>query len=331
MNHLASPHTNKSDQEHIPVMCKEVVEHLAIRDGGVYVDATFGIGGYSRAILETADCKVIGIDRDPRAVALGYVLENEAPGRFAILEGVFGSIAEMLTARGISSVDGICFDLGVSSPQIDDPARGFSFRFEGPLDMRMGRDGLPASHLVNTMEEGALAELIFKFGEERMAKRIARAIVKHREKQPITTTQQLADIVRAVVHHAPGCDPAARTFQALRIAVNDELGELERGLHAANKLLKPGGRLVVVSFHSLEDRIVKNFIRKYSANSASGNSRHLPERKQSDEAYLAAITQKPLQPSKAEVHHNPRSSSAKLRAAERLHVNTQHKTKGSPS
>jgi len=304
---------------HISVLLNEVVDALSPRGGGVYVDGTFGAGGYTRAILDKADCRVWGIDRDPEAIERGRTLALSYPGRLEIVEGRFGDMQALLAERGVESVDGVALDVGVSSPQIDEPERGFSFRFDGPLDMRMGRDGPTAADVVNTAEEGELADIIFHYGEERMARRVARAIVAARKTAPIERTKQLADIVRAVVPKGKGdaIDPATRTFQALRIHVNDELGELRRGLAAAESLLKPGGRLAVVSFHSLEDREVKTFLKERSSPPPSP-SRHAPA--------LAAdvrspsfrlLSRKPIVPAEAESHHNPRARSARLRAAER--------------
>jgi 16S rRNA (cytosine1402-N4)-methyltransferase len=247
---------------HIPVMLPEVLDALAPRDGAVYVDGTFGGGGYSQGLLMAANCKVCGIDRDPAAIQAGAALTTRFPGRLQLLNGRFGDMERLLAARGVTQVDGVALDIGVSSPQIDEPARGFSFRQDGPLDMRMGADGPSAADVVNTLDEAALADIIYRYGEERLARRIARAIVDARKAAPITRTLQLAEIVRKVVRRSPdGIDPATRTFQAIRIYVNDEIGELRRGLAAAERLLAPGGRLAVVSFHSLEDREVKTFLK----------------------------------------------------------------------
>lgn len=304
---------------HIPVLLHEVVEALAPRDGGVYVDGTFGAGGYSRALLEAADCRVWGIDRDPEAIERGRLLAQQFPGRLEVIEGRFGDMASLLAAQGVAGVDGVALDVGVSSPQIDEPERGFSFRFDGPLDMRMGRDGATAADVVNGADESELADIIYHLGEERMARRVARAIVAARLTGPITRTKQLADIVRSVVPKGKGdaIDPATRSFQALRIHVNDELGELRRGLAAAESLLAPGGRLAVVSFHSLEDREVKTFLKDRSSPPPSP-SRHTPV------APVAAhipsfrlLSRKPQAAGQAEARHNPRARSARLRAAER--------------
>jgi 16S rRNA (cytosine1402-N4)-methyltransferase len=300
---------------HAPVLLNEAVAALAPRDGGLYVDGTFGGGGYSRALLDAAPCRVVAIDRDPAAVARGGDLMREFAGRLTVVEGRFGEMDAILTDLGISTVSGIALDLGVSSPQLDDPARGFSFRADGPLDMRMGRGGKTAAELVNTLSEKALANLIYIYGEERHARRVARAIVAARQKAPVTRTAELATIVRGVVPASPGLDPATRTFQALRMEVNDELGELGRGLLAAERLLAPGARLAIVSFHSLEDRAVKDFLRRRSDLAPRG-SRHRPA-ETARAPSLRLITRKPISPAAAEIARNPRARSARLRAAER--------------
>jgi 16S rRNA (cytosine1402-N4)-methyltransferase len=303
---------------HVPVLLAEVVAALAPRDGGIYVDGTFGRGGYARAILSAADCTVWGIDRDPSAIAAGADLAREFEGRLTMIEGAFGSMDTLLNEAGVGQVDGVTLDLGVSSPQIDDPARGFSFRADGPLDMRMGNHGNTAADAVNSMDETELANVIFRLGEERLSRRVARAIVQARTQAPIERTAQLADIVRRVVPKSKdGIDPATRTFQALRLYVNDELGELDRGLIAAERLLRPEGRLAVVAFHSLEDRQVKEFLRLRSGN-APAPSRHAPVEASAPKApTFHLISRKPVTPGTAELTHNPRARSARLRAAER--------------
>ena len=250
-----------------------------MHDGGVYIDATFGAGGYTRAILAAADCKVIGIDRDQSAIALGADLVQAANGRLTLIEDRFSNLDAVAHDCGSDAVDGVVLDLGVSSMQLDTAARGFSFRLDGPLDMRMGGAGRRARPMWSPPAgERDLANIIFILGEERHSRAVARAIVKARAQAPIRTTAALADIVASVVHSRPGdIHPATRTFQALRIFVNDELGELVAALHAAERILKPQGRLVVVSFHSLEDRIVKSFLAGRSDTRAG--SRHAPERK----------------------------------------------------
>jgi 16S rRNA (cytosine1402-N4)-methyltransferase len=302
---------------HIPVLVDEVVLALAPQPGSVILDGTFGLGGYSRALLASAPCRVIGIDRDPQAIARGRSLEAEFPGRLSLLEGCFGEMEQLLHAAGIDAVDGVALDLGVSSPQIDDPERGFSFRFDGPLDMRMGGDGPSAATLVNSLGEAELADIIYRLGEERLSRRVAKAIVTARREAPIERTAALARIVRSVVPGSrDGIDPATRTFQALRIYVNDELGELERGLAAAERLLKSGGRLAVVSFHSLEDRAIKLFLRDRAGAAPSG-SRHLPDTSPRHAPSFHLVGRKPVVAGAEELSRNPRARSAKLRVAER--------------
>jgi len=251
---------------HRPVLLAEVLKLLAPRDGGIYVDGTFGAGGYSRAILESADCRVVGLDRDPRAIAEGAPLADSFAGRLTLVEGRFGEMVDLLAAKGVDAADGVALDLGVSSMQLDEAERGFSFRGDGPLDMRMGGEGPSAADLVNDLGEAELADILFRYGEEKRARAIARAIIRRRAQGPITRTTELAAVVRKVLgpKKRDAIDPATRSFQALRIAVNDELGELDRGLAGAEALLKPGGRLAVVSFHSLEDRRIKRFLRARS-------------------------------------------------------------------
>lgn len=303
-------------QAHIPVLLNEVLAALAPIDGDIHVDGTFGAGGYSKAILSAAQCRVIAIDRDPTAVARGRELAKSTPERFAITEGCYGDMTALLEAMGIASVNGVTLDIGVSSMQIDDSERGFSFAKDGPLDMRMGASGASCADLVNSASEEELADIVYLYGEERLARRVARAIVMARKTEPFSRTAALAEVVRRVVPRSKnGIDPATRTFQALRIAVNDELGELERGLAAAEHLLAPGGRLAVVTFHSLEDRIVKDFIRARSGDIAGG-SRHLPvSMDQPSPPSFKALSKKPINASEAEISANPRARSARLRAA----------------
>jgi 16S rRNA (cytosine1402-N4)-methyltransferase len=306
---------------HIPVMLHEVVEALNPRAGAIYVDGTFGAGGYSRALLDAAACTVLGIDRDPAACAAGERLAERYEGRLTVISGRFGDMASLLGARGVAAVDGVALDVGVSSMQIDDAARGFSFRADGPLDMRMGSDGPSAADVVNGAREEELADIIYMYGEERRSRRIARAICKARDTAPITRTLQLAEIVRGCFpppkRSEPNrIDPATRTFQALRIHVNDELGELDRGLRAAEALLAPGGRLAVVSFHSLEDRQVKNFIATRSGN-APRASRHAPDMGPGRAPSFIPLHRRALRPGEDEIASNPRARSARLRAAVR--------------
>jgi 16S rRNA (cytosine1402-N4)-methyltransferase len=300
---------------HIPVLGRPAVEFLAVRAGGVYIDATFGAGGYSRAILDTADCRVIGLDRDQSAIARGADLVQAAGGRLVLVEDTFSNLAAVARGVGHDAVDGVVFDLGVSSMQLDEAERGFSFRHDGPLNMRMGRAGPSAADVLAAASERDLAAIIATLGEERHARAVARAIVAARRDAPIETTRALADIVAGKVHARPGTiHPATRTFQALRIFVNEELDELATGLAAAEHVLRAGGRLVVVSFHSLEDRIVKSFLA--SRGHRAGPSRHLPEAAQPP-ATFRSLTKRPIVPDEIEVSANPRARSAKLRAAER--------------
>jgi len=304
---------------HVPVMLAEVLASLAPQEGVTYLDATFGGGGYARAILEAAPgCTVFAIDRDPDAIARGAALAQRFAGRLHLIEGRFGDMLTLLRDRGIASLDGVVMDLGVSSFQLDQAERGFSFRADGPLDMRMEKSGPSAAELVNNLPERDLADIIFRFGEERFARRIARAIVARRVEAPFTTTADLAALVRRAVPRDPsGIDGATRSFQALRIAVNDELGEVERGIAAAMEMLAPGGRLVVVAFHSLEDRIVKQAMA--AASGRGGASRHDPAAL-SGRAKPAfhLLTPRALRPQDAECSANPRARSARLRSIERL-------------
>lgn len=301
---------------HIPVLGRAAVEFLNVRDGGVYLDATFGAGGYTRAILAAADCKVIGIDRDQTAVALGADLVEQAQGRLTLIEDRFSRLDAVAHETGFEQVDGVVLDLGVSSMQLDAAARGFSFRLDGPLDMRMGGQGIGAADIVARASERDLADIIRTLGEERHARAVARAIVKSRAEAPLATTRDLADIVASVVRTRPGdIHPATRTFQALRMFVNEELSELAAALAAAERALKPGGRLVAVSFHSLEDRMVKTFLAGRST--TAGGSRHAPEVRRPAPTFKLLV-RRPLAADDEEVARNPRARSAKLRAAERL-------------
>ncbi|MGA7070678.1 16S rRNA (cytosine(1402)-N(4))-methyltransferase RsmH [Bradyrhizobium sp.] len=300
---------------HIPVLGREVIAWLKPREGGIYVDATFGAGGYSRAILEAGNVSVIGIDRDRTAISAGFDLVDRSNGRLTLVEDRFSNLAEVCSAQGAPSVDGVVMDIGVSSMQLDEAGRGFSFRSEGPLDMRMGQDGPTAADVIAKASEADLANIIYIFGEERHSRAVARAIVAARKDAPITTTRALADLVGKIVRAKPGeIHPATRTFQGLRIFVNQELDELHVALSAAERVLKPGGRLVVVSFHSLEDRIVKNFLNERAK--AGGGSRHQPETAQRPPSF-AVLTKRPVTAEDDEVSGNPRARSAKLRAAER--------------
>jgi 16S rRNA (cytosine1402-N4)-methyltransferase len=300
---------------HVAVLCREAIAMLAPHAGGIYVDATYGAGGYSRAILEVDGTRVIGIDRDRTAIAAGFDLVDRSAGRLTLVEDRFSRLDDICAAQGIAAVDGVVMDVGVSSMQLDQPDRGFSFRVDGPLDMRMGHAGQTAADVVANASEAELANIIHIFGEERHSRGVARAIVAARKEAPITTTRSLADIVARAVKSKPGdIHPATRAFQALRIFVNEELDELHLALAAAERVLRPGGRLAVVSFHSLEDRIVKNFL--IERGKGSGRSRHLPELKQVVPSFRT-LTKRPLTPSEREIAANPRARSAKLRAAER--------------
>ncbi len=302
---------------HIPVLLPEVLAGLAVRAGGVYLDGTFGAGGYTRAILDAAaDVRVVAVDRDPTALAAGQALVEANAGRLVLAEGEFSALDTIAADAGFPLLDGITLDIGVSSMQLDEAERGFSFRADGPLDMRMGQSGRSAADIVAEADESELADIVFHYGEERRARQVARAIARARAEAPIATTKRLAEIVASVVRAEPGgIHPATRTFQALRIAVNDELGELARALHAAERALKPGGRLAVVTFHSLEDRIVKAFLARRSGRAPAG-SRHAPATA-ADAPTFALVGRQPVAAGDAETRANPRARSAKLRVAER--------------
>jgi 16S rRNA (cytosine1402-N4)-methyltransferase len=304
---------------HIPVLLAEMLDGLAPRDGGIYLDGTFGGGGYTAALLGAASCTVWAIDRDPQAIARGADLAARFPGRLHLLEGNFADLLALLTARGVTALDGVVLDLGVSSFQLDTPERGFSFRTMGPLDMRMGAAGPTAADLVNTLAERDLADILYTLGEERASRRIARAIVTARAEAPIDTTTRLAEIIRSVLPpDRSGLDPATRSFQALRIQVNDELAAIEQALADAAGLLRPGGRLVVVAFHSLEDRIVKRFMVE-AAGRAAAPSRHDPRGLQARPVpSFRLLTPRAVRPGPAELASNTRARSARLRAIERL-------------
>lgn len=317
----SAQHVSPLDQPpkapHLPVLLSEVLDALAMREGGLYLDGTFGAGGYTSAILAAADCRVLALDRDPTAIANGAALVTQSAGRLTLAEAEFSDMEAVADEHGFAGFDGIVLDIGVSSMQLDQAARGFSFRFEGPLDMRMAQggalEGESAADIVNSASETRLADIFYHYGEERLSRLIARAIVTDREATPFTTTKQLADLIGRIVRTKPGdIHPATRTFQALRIAVNDELNELARALHAAERLLKPGGRLVIVSFHSLEDRIAKVFFASRAGR--GGGSRHAPV--MSVPVATFRIEGKwPVTASEAELSVNPRARSAKLRMA----------------
>ena len=298
---------------HVPVLLDEVMAALALTAGETYVDGTFGAGGYARSSLERGVGHVHGVDRDLAAAAPAAALAADFPSRLTLRRDRFSQMARVLAANGVAQVDAVALDVGVSSMQLDQPERGFSFMTDGPLDMRMGEDGPTAADFINAASEAEIADVLFRLGEEPKARRIARAIVADR---PLTRTSDLARLVRSVCGPQPGGkDPSTRTFQALRIHINDELGELDAGLVAAEQLLRPGGRLAVVSFHSLEDRAVKTFLRERSGN-LPGGSRHRPD-------IVALRTPTFARPAKAvrasddELRRNPRARSATLRAAVR--------------
>ncbi len=314
---MASEFRTPTAAAHVSVMLQEALDAVCPRDGAILVDATFGAGGYSRAFLEAANCTVYGVDRDPAAVERGRAMARSYPGRLFMLHGLFSDIESLLADSGVTRIDGLAMDLGVSSMQLDKAERGFSFRASGPLDMRMSSQGLTAADVVNRTAERDLADIIYAYGQERASRRIARNIVAVRRKSPISSTEQLAGIVRRCLKtEKSGIDPATRTFQALRIYVNNELGELDSGLLAAERLLAPGGRLAVVSFHSLEDRRVKEFLRRRSGASARP-SRHLPEARPESPPSFRLLHQGAAKPSKNETAANPRARSARLRAGER--------------
>lgn len=301
---------------HIPVLREEILTALDVKPGGLYLDGTFGAGGYTRAILATPDARVVAVDRDPSAIAGGAELVAEMGGRLMLVEEKFSRMDVAAASVGADGAvfDGIVLDIGVSSMQLDESHRGFSFRFEGPLDMRMAQSGESAADIVNNASEERIADILFHYGEERVSRRIAKAIVMDRvAKAPFTNTKQLADMIARVNPGKPTeIHPATRTFQALRIAVNDELGELVRALVAAERMLKTGGRLVIVSFHSLEDRIVKQF---FAARSGKGQakSRLLPGEPIPPPSTFDVPSRQPVLPGEAELARNPRSRSAKLR------------------
>lgn len=319
----AAPAVPPASDVHIPVLLSEVVTALEPKAGEAYIDGTFGAGGYTRAVLEAADCNVIAIDRDPDAIKRAGDFSATYGDRFMILEGCFGDMADLLASAGSEAVDGVMLDIGVSSYQLDEAERGFSFQADGPLDMRMGGDGETAADVVNGHSEADIADILYQYGEERKSRRIAAAIVRRRAEAPFERTLDLAALVESVLGRPPmrkgrkAVHPATRTFQALRIYVNDELGELERGLIAAEQILRPGGRLVVVTFHSLEDRIVKSFMAERAGRSPGG-SRHRPMSMDTGPAPSFTLAGKGLvKPSEEEQSRNPRARSAKLRCAVR--------------
>ena len=311
---------------HIPVLLDHVVDALAIAPGETHVDGTFGAGGYTRAILKKGAARIFAFDRDPEAVQCGEELAASSGGRLTLVPERFSRMRQALSDRGVEAVDGVTLDIGVSSMQLDRPERGFSFQADGPLDMRMGQAGESAADFLNRADEADIADIIFHYGDEPKSRRIARAIVAAR---PVERTGQLAEIVRKAAGHKPGAkkDPATRTFQAIRIHVNDELQELEGGLAAAEQVLAPGGRLAVVTFHSLEDRIVKRFLKQRSGAVPSA-SRHLPVANETSPAPTFEAVARPVRAGEAEVAANPRARSATLRAARRTSAPSWTSSKG---
>ena len=307
-----------SNYNHVPVLIEKVLNLLNVKENGIYVDATLGMGGYSNAILNSSLCQLISIDRDPDSIIYANKNFKQFGKRFRAINGLFSNLENILNDLGIKQINGITFDFGISTPQLEDKNRGFSFLKDGPLDMRMSQSGLTAEEFLNKSEKKKLTEALKNFGEERKASKIASAIIKNR---PLKSTKDFAKIIYSVLGSPKKSEtnPATRSFQAIRIAINDELNEIEKGLSSSLKLLKPGGRIIAVSFHSLEDRIVKNI---FSSNSYSNHNvnRHLPETKDNHPIYLKSITKKPIIPNEEEFFQNPRSRSAKLRAAERTNI-----------
>ena len=314
-------HPTQIPQTHTPVLLRELLTGLRLVKGGIYVDATFGCGGWTRMLLEHEELDVLAIDRDPEAMERARELQHFYPDHLRIHQGKFGDLEEILLKEGIKKIDGLLLDLGVSSPQLDTAERGFSFRFDGPLDMRMERRGLSACEVVNRFSDVALMQIIEAYGEEFQARRIASAIVKSRVHKPITRTLDLASIIRQVVRKKSRIDPVTRTFQALRIYINNEIQELQKSLEAAERVLKPGGQLVVVSFHSLEDRVIKDFLQSRTGKILHA-CRHHPEQLLSrlPMPSFRLLTKKPLRPTFEELSCNPRAHSARMRLLERTEV-----------
>ncbi|HET9638964.1 MAG TPA: 16S rRNA (cytosine(1402)-N(4))-methyltransferase RsmH [Allosphingosinicella sp.] len=314
---------------HVPVLLDEVIAALAVAPGETHVDGTFGAGGYTNAILEKGAARVYAFDRDPDAIQEGEALAASSGGRLTLVPERFSRMRQALAARNVDEVDGVTLDIGVSSMQLDRAERGFSFQSDGPLDMRMDRDGESAADFLNGASEEDIADVIYRYGEEPRSRRLARAIVAAR---PIERTAQLAEIVRKALgwHAGMKKDPATRAFQAIRIHLNEELQELEGGLEAAEQVLRPGGRLAVVTFHSLEDRMVKRFLKQRSGDVPSG-SRHLPEQAGSRPASTFDSVGKPVRAGEAEVKANPRARSATLRVARRTSASAWTSREGMPS
>jgi 16S rRNA (cytosine1402-N4)-methyltransferase len=314
---------------HVPVLLDEVIAALAVAPGETHVDGTFGAGGYTRAILEKGASRVYAFDRDPDAIKEGEALAASSGGRLTLVPERFSRMRQALADRQVEAVDGVTLDIGVSSMQLDRAERGFSFQSDGPLDMRMGQDGMSAADFLNHAAEDDIADVIYRYGEEPKSRRIARAIVAAR---PIERTAQLAEIVRRALGWHPGMkkDPATRTFQAIRIHLNEELQELEGGLEAAEQVLAPGGRLAVVTFHSLEDRMVKRFLKERSGDVPSG-SRHLPVQSGNRPDPTFEAVARPVKAGEAEVKANPRARSATLRVARRTSACPWTSREGMPS
>jgi 16S rRNA (cytosine1402-N4)-methyltransferase len=314
-----APDTAGGPTRHSPVLLAEMIEALSPQEGERYIDCTFGAGGYSRAILQSADCHVLALDRDPVAAQIATELAKEFPQRFRFEAAAFSALADIAARANFVPADAVIFDLGVSSMQLDEAARGFSFMRDGPLDMRMSGEGPTAADVVNRSDEADLAEILFLLGEERRSRPIARAILRRREEAPLTRTLDLAYLIAGVLgrRHDDPKHPATRSFQALRLFINDELGELVAGLAAAESILRPGGRLIAVTFHSLEDRIVKTFLAERSGGKRRA-SRHLPDLGTDRAPSFKLARRKPVEPGAAEIAGNPRARSARLRAGVRL-------------
>jgi 16S rRNA (cytosine1402-N4)-methyltransferase len=314
-----APETAGGLARHTPVLISQVLKALQPKDDELYVDCTFGAGGYSRAILESANCKLLALDRDPGAAAIASALAEEFPGRFQFAATPFSALADISAQNGFDPADAVIFDLGVSSMQLDEAERGFSFMRDGPLDMRMSGEGVSAADVVNNFDEGEIADIFFHLGEERRSRAIARAIVARRADRKFERTLDLAGLIESVMprRHDDKIHPATRSFQALRLFVNDELGELATALQAAETILRPGGRLIAVTFHSLEDRIVKTLLASRSGGKGRG-SRHMPDTGNEHAPSFKLVSRKPVEPGADEIKANPRARSAKLRAAIRL-------------
>ncbi|MBX2804477.1 MAG: 16S rRNA (cytosine(1402)-N(4))-methyltransferase RsmH [Hyphomicrobiales bacterium] len=313
------PETAGGPAHHTPVLVFEVLSALQPIDGELYIDCTFGAGGYSRAIVESAKCRLLALDRDPSSIPVAAALAQEFPGRFHFAATPFSAMEDISTDNDFNPVDAVIFDLGVSSMQLDQAERGFSFMRDGPLDMRMSGEGVSAGDVVNGFGEAEIADILFHLGEERRSRAVAKAITARRAEKPFDSTLDLARLIESVMprRHDDKIHPATRSFQALRLFVNNELGEIAEALCAAERILKPGGRLIVVTFHSLEDRIVKTFLAARSGGKGRG-SRHMPDAGDERRPSFALLRRKPVEPGAEEVRANPRARSAKLRAGIRL-------------